>query len=114
LQRRALLLHASAASLKVKRRNFNGIAANFASVSAEAVHVVSERVARGDFATAHNNEEHMVLNLMKEVKLVTSAVPGSSASRVAMRNEIRALMIEKGLPSFYITINPADVFNPLV
>jgi hypothetical protein len=23
-------------------------------------------------------------------------------------------MIDKGLPSFYITINPADVFNPLV
>jgi hypothetical protein len=23
-------------------------------------------------------------------------------------------MIEKGLPSFYITINPADVFNPVV
>lgn len=23
-------------------------------------------------------------------------------------------MIEKGLPSFYITINPADVYNPLV
>lgn len=23
-------------------------------------------------------------------------------------------MIEKGLPSFYLTINPADVYNPLV
>jgi hypothetical protein len=23
-------------------------------------------------------------------------------------------MIEKGLPSFYVTINPADVYNPLV
>lgn len=31
-----------------------------------------------------------------------------------MRNEICALMMEKGLPSFYITINPADVYNPLV
>lgn len=31
-----------------------------------------------------------------------------------MRNEIRGLMVEKGLPSFYITINPADVYNPIV
>jgi hypothetical protein len=31
-----------------------------------------------------------------------------------MRNEIHGFMIEKGLPSFYITINPADVFNPIV
>ena len=51
---------------------------------------------------------------MKEVQLVTSNVSGSSASQVAMRNEIWALMMQLGLPSFYVTINPADVFNPLV
>ena len=33
---------------------------------------------------------------------------------VAMRNEIQALIMAKGLPSFYITINSADVYNPLV
>lgn len=111
LQRRAVLLHSS---LKVKRSNFDSIAADFASVSPEAVHVVSERVSRGDFATANSDEERKVLKLMNEVKVVTSHVPGSSASRVAMRNEIRGLMMDQGLPSFYITINPADVFNPLV
>jgi len=31
-----------------------------------------------------------------------------------MRNEIQALIIEKGLSSFYITINRADIYNPLV
>ena len=46
---------------------------------------------------------------MKEVNVITSHVPGSAAEQVAMCNEIRALMMEKGLPSFYITINPADV-----
>ena len=51
---------------------------------------------------------------MSEVNVVTSHVPGSSASRIAMRNEICGLMMDQGLPSFYITINPADVFNPLV
>jgi hypothetical protein len=42
---------------------------------------------------------------------VAASVPGSSAARVAMRNEIKGPMIEKGLPSFYLTLNPADVFN---
>ena len=51
---------------------------------------------------------------MNEVKVVTSHVPGSSALRVAMQNDICGLMMDQGLPSFYITINPADVFNPLV
>ena len=31
-----------------------------------------------------------------------------------MRNEICGLMIDHGMPSFYITINLADLFNPLV
>jgi Helitron helicase-like domain at N-terminus len=112
LQRREILLHTS---LKVKRHKFSSVAQSFASVSAEAVHVVSERVAQGDSKTFHSKEEQQVLNLMKEVNVITSHVPGSAAARVVMRNEIRALMIlEKGLPSFYITINPADVYNPLV
>jgi len=111
LQRREVLLRSS---LKVSKSNFDKVAGDFASVSLNAVHVVSERVARGDFATANNSDESKVLNLMKEVKLITSQVQGSSASRIAMRNEIRGLMMDKGLPSFYITINPADVFNPLV
>jgi hypothetical protein len=51
---------------------------------------------------------------LKETNIIVSNVPGSSSSRVAMRNQIRALIVEKGLPSFYITSNPADVFNPLV
>jgi len=51
---------------------------------------------------------------MKEVNVINSHVPGSSATQVAMRNEIRALIIAYGLPSFYITINPADIYNPLV
>lgn len=111
LQRREILLRCS---LKVKRRNFESIAKTFANVSANAIHVVTERVARGDWVTSNSTEEHQVLNLMREVNVLTSHVPGSAASRVAMRNEIRGLMIDKGLPNFYLTINPADVYNPLV
>ena len=41
-------------------------------------------------------------------------VPGSLASGLTMHNEIRGMMTELGMPSFYITINLADVFNPLI
>lgn len=111
LQRRSVLLHTS---LKVDKHSFRAVANDFASVSPQAVHVVSERVSRGDFSTAKNDEERRVLNLMKQVKMVTSHVQGSSASRLRMRNEIRGLMFDRGLPSFYITINPADVYNPVL
>lgn len=51
---------------------------------------------------------------MREVKLVNRNVQGSNAVRLGMRNEIWSLMIAHGFPSFFITINPADVYNPLV
>ncbi|KAJ7908622.1 hypothetical protein B0H13DRAFT_2331271 [Mycena leptocephala] len=111
IQRRALLLHTK---LKADRASFDYVAARFGTVSPLAVHKVAERVAAGDRITADTPEERRVLRMMKEANLITSHVPGSAQSRLVMRNEIRALMIEKGMPSFYITINPADVYNPLV
>ena len=111
LQRRSLLL---GASLKVKKASFSQFARSFSSVSSEAVGRVLERIENGEGVTAHTDEECKVLRLMKEVNLVTAKVPGSSASRVAMRNEIRVLTTTHGMPSFYVTINPADTHNPIV
>jgi len=111
LQRRALLL---GSSLKVKKASFTRFAKSFCSVSSEAVGQVLERIEKGEGITAHTDEERKALRLMKEVNLVTGKVPGSSASRVAMRNEIRALTMTHGMPSFYVTINPADTHNPIV
>ncbi|KAF7314095.1 ATP-dependent DNA helicase [Mycena chlorophos] len=111
LQRHDLLLHTS---LKVKRSNFDAVASQFATVSPQVVKTISERVANGESPAPKNPEEQKVLTLLKQVNAVVTSVPGSSAARVAMRNEIRGLMIEQGMPSFYITINPADVFSPVL
>jgi hypothetical protein len=111
LQRRALLL---GSSLKVKKGSFAQFARTFSSVTSEAVGHVLERIEEGNGITAHTDEERKVLRLMKEVNLVTTKVPGSSAAQVAMRNEIRALTMTHGMPSFYVTINPADSHNPIV
>jgi hypothetical protein len=111
LQRHEMLLHTS---LKVKRASFENVAAQFATVSPEVMKNISERVTNGETPMPKNPEERKVLDLLRQVNGVAASVPGSSAARVAMRNEIRGLMIEKGLPSFRLTINPADVFNPVV
>jgi hypothetical protein len=111
IQRHTLLLRTH---YKAERANFDYIAAQFGTVSAASVHIVSERIASGDYKTSNSNEERRVLRLMKEVNAINAHVPGSSQSKLVMRNQIRALMVEKGMPSFYITINPADVYNPLV
>ncbi|KAJ3927252.1 MAG: hypothetical protein NXY57DRAFT_904262, partial [Lentinula lateritia] len=111
LQRREMLL---STALKMKKSYFPSLAKSFASVSASAVSAVARRLAQGDPVSFRNSEEQTVSKLMEQVNLVTSNVPGSTSSLLNMRNQIRALMTDQGLPSFYVTINPADVYNPVV
>lgn len=102
------------ARLKVKKSYFEEFASTLQNLSDNAFSSVTARVAKGDYTTAYSDEERLVLRLMKEVNLVSQPVPGSSASKQVLRNQIRGMMTDLGLPSFYITINPADIHNPLV
>ncbi|KAL0060844.1 hypothetical protein AAF712_012383 [Marasmius tenuissimus] len=111
LQRHEMLTRTA---MKAKRKDFVEHSRQFVDVDAQTVARVAERFANGDRVTSYNDQEAKVLKLMKEVRVVTSRIEGSAESRVFSRNEIRALMIEKGLPSFFITVNPADVHNPIV
>ncbi|KAF9642417.1 hypothetical protein BDM02DRAFT_3105728, partial [Thelephora ganbajun] len=108
---RKLLLHTS---LRVKQNNFDSWAQRFVDISTEAVQTLSDRAATGAQPTAMTDEEWKALELMKEVKLISANVPGSAASRLTMWNEIRVNILSLGVPSFYITVNPADVYNPVV
>ncbi len=54
LQRCSMLLHTS---LKVKKSSFLSVARQFAHVSPSALHAVSERISKGDYATAYDDQE---------------------------------------------------------
>ena len=111
IQRRKLLLHTS---LKVKRSKFQSWANKYKTVSPTTIETLVEKSSDGKYPIAQNEEERNVLDLMRDVNTITSHIPGSAAARVNMRNEIRALMMKVGLPSFFITVNPADTRNPIV
>jgi len=81
MQSQQVLLHTS---LKVKKNNFHSIASIFSTISAAVIHCVTEHILWRDYTAVHSEEEKSVLNLMREVQLVTSNVSGSSALRVAM------------------------------
>lgn len=51
---------------------------------------------------------------MKQVNVIIWHVPNSSSARQNMRSEIWGLIIDLGMPIFFITINSADVYNPVV
>ncbi|KAJ3537287.1 hypothetical protein NM688_g6714 [Phlebia brevispora] len=97
LQRREILLKSK---LKVKKKILSLL--------------LARRCEHGQAELATNDDERVVLRLMKEVRLVTGNVAGTQGSRLTMRNQIRATMTEMGPPAFYLTINPADLYNPIV
>ncbi|EIW81884.1 hypothetical protein CONPUDRAFT_29289, partial [Coniophora puteana RWD-64-598 SS2] len=101
-------------SIRVSKADFRFFADKFSTVSPETVHIVANRVASGGSLVALTPDEQKVIDLMKQVNVVTGTVPGSSASRVSQRNEIKGLMIQHGAPTFYITVNPADVYSPIL
>jgi hypothetical protein len=109
IQRRKLLLHTS---LKVKRSKFRSWAEKFKSISPATIENLVAKSSDGKYPVAQNDEERNVLELMRDVNTINSHIPGSAAARVNMRNEIRALTMKVGLPSFFITVNPADTRNP--
>lgn len=111
LQRRQALRQTR---FKVNAPRFQKVAERIATVSMEAIQAVTDRIYHGGSASASNEDERVVLQLMNEVRMVTRQVSGSAAARTAMRNEIRGLMLTCGMPSYFVTINPADVHHPLV
>lgn len=80
----------------------------------QEIEIVSKCMNANDFTMAYTEGEHTVLQLMNEVKNINSKVAGTSGSHIAMCNEIRALMNAHSIPPLFLTINLADMYNPLV
>lgn len=58
--------------------------------------------------------EKSIVTLLAKVNLVGRKIPGTAGYKLTLRNEIQLLINFKGTPTLFITLNPADVDNPLV
>src|SRR6202167_3704692 len=53
------------------------------------------------------------MDLLKQVNTVSAQIPGSQASKIFVRNEIRSYFSEFGLPHIYFTFNPSATHSPI-
>ena len=53
-----------------------------------------------------------VKTLLRSMEMVSGAVPCTDASRRRMRQHLRSLQLWQGLPSVFLTLNPADTKHP--
>lgn len=58
-------------------------------------------------------EEKNALLLLKEVNTISSKVPGSQASKIFARHEIRSYFSDLGLPTLFFTFNPSATHSPI-
>ena len=61
-----------------------------------------------------SEDDPLVRTLAKQVQLTGYNVMGSPSKNSYCRNEIRGLIMSFGPPALFITINPADLYDPKV
>jgi uncharacterized protein DUF6570/helitron helicase-like protein len=79
IQRRTVLLHTH---LQMKRVGFPAAAQNYDTISSEIIARVTERMSNEQFTTnfSYNEDERHVQQLMQDLRLINSHVPGSSSA----------------------------------
>lgn len=102
------------ARFKINKKHVDSFAKDINAISPATIAAMVKRAEDGGYIQATTPEEKVVMSLMDKVKKINCTVDGTAASKVAMRNKIRAMMMQLGMPSFYITINPADVYSPIL
>lgn len=66
------------------------------------------------WAVPKTNMQKEAISLVNRLQSVAKHLRGTSGYKQARRHELRGLIRKFGTPALFITINPADVFNPLM
>jgi Helitron helicase-like domain at N-terminus len=107
LQRRMSCFHAH---LMTSRPYFQHSAQLLESLSSEDVATALMNISKAPYS---KTTDEKINTLMKHIKVVGGHVMGSAHSRTTLRTKIHSLCFNIGLPSLFVTINPADIHSPV-
>lgn len=96
------------ASLMASRPYFQETATELQSLTTKEIETALINANKQTFSSVTNPRINM---LMKRIRTVGGSVMGSAHSRTALRSQIHALIFNQGLPSIFMTINPADIHS---
>ena len=104
LQRREACLHAR---LRTSKPFFSNVANEITSINVKDIEQVLSDLEQNRTSSLGRNAQ--VNTLLSQVKAVGGKVMGSAQFRSALRTQIHALIFNQGLPSIFLTVNPADI-----
>ncbi|CAF1089809.1 unnamed protein product [Rotaria sordida] len=107
LQRRDACFHAQ---LIATKPYFQANANEIHTLNSKDIEMALDNNSKRTYNTGSNS----ALNkLLQHIKTVGGRVMGSAYSRTALRTRIHALIFNQGLPSIFLTLNPADTHSPV-
>jgi hypothetical protein len=96
------------ASLMASRPYFRDTATDLQTLTSKEIEAALISVTKKTFSSVDNPRINM---LMRQIKTLGGNVMGSAYSRATLRTQIHALIFNQGLPSIFMTINPADIHS---
>ena len=97
----------------VRKSNFDVVANKLAAVSPSVLQSLADHLEREGKLGTLNKEEQDAMQLLRQVNTISARIPGSQASKIFVRNEIRSYFSEFGLPHIYFTFNPSVTHSPI-
>ena len=96
-----------------KRSHFQSIARQITEVSPKVLESLASRLEQECKQHEFSLEEKNALTLLKHVRTISARIPGSEASKIYVRNEIRSYFSYFGLPHLFFTFNPSPAHSPI-
>ena len=110
LQRRHAHLHTH---FTVRKLHFTKVAQSLASVDPTVLHSLANRLENERSLSSLSAEEKNAMSLLRYVNTIATRIPGSHASKILVRNEIRSYFAFFGLPHLFFTFNPNPAHSPI-
>ena len=92
------------------RPYFRACADDIQSLSTKDIETALDNIAKNSYSSKSNGKLN---KLMNHLKTIGGRVMGSAYSRTALRTQIHGLIFNQGLPSIFLTVNPADIHSPV-
>lgn len=94
------------ATLMASRPYFQDATSDLQTLTSKEIEAALISVTKKTFSSVTSPR---INTLLRQIKMVGGNVMGSAYSRAALRTQIHALIFNQGLPSIFMTINPADI-----
>lgn len=96
-------------SLLIKRSQWTSVTGDLNGLDADRLRKAAEELAANQVPA-----DSIIRRLLKNITAIGVQVPGSFFQKLQMRGELQVLLVCEGMPTFWLTINPSDLQNPLV